>query len=38
MHYCDPFDRMMIAQGLLENIPIVTPNAVLDQNSAARIW
>jgi PIN domain nuclease of toxin-antitoxin system len=38
MHHRDPFDRMMIAQSLAENMPIVTPDAVFDRYGVARIW
>jgi PIN domain nuclease of toxin-antitoxin system len=28
-HHKDPFDRLLIAQGMLESIPIVSADAVL---------
>ena len=33
-----PFDRMLIAQGLMENMLIVTPDVVFDQYGVKRFW
>ena len=38
MHHRDPFDRMLIAQSLMANMPIITPDTVFDQYGVARIW
>jgi PIN domain nuclease of toxin-antitoxin system len=34
----DPFDRMLIAQALAENIPIVSNDRALDGYGATRLW
>src|SRR6202049_2150025 len=34
----DPFDRMLIAQALAENIPIVSNDRVLDGCGVRRLW
>jgi len=34
----DPFDRMLIAQALLENVPIVSNDKALDGYHVKRIW
>ena len=38
MHHKDPFDRLMIAQALVEGIPIVSADAAFDAYGVARIW
>jgi PIN domain nuclease of toxin-antitoxin system len=37
-HHKDPFDRMLVAQALGEDIPIVTGDGQLDAYSITRIW
>lgn len=37
-HHRDPFDRLLVAQGLVENIPIVSSDKVLDSYSVNRLW
>lgn len=37
-HHSDPFDRLLIAQGLVENLPIVTADAVFARYGVKRIW
>jgi PIN domain nuclease of toxin-antitoxin system len=34
----DPFDRMLIAQALAENIPIVSNDQALDRYAVRRLW
>jgi PIN domain nuclease of toxin-antitoxin system len=34
----DPFDRMLIAQALAENIPIVSNDQALDGYAVRRLW
>jgi len=34
----DPFDRMLIAQAIAENIPIVSNDRALDGYGARRLW
>ena len=37
-HHRDPFDRMLVAQSLIENMAIVSADAVLDTYSVIRLW
>ncbi len=37
-HHRDPFDRLIIAQGLSENMNIVSSDSVFDTYSVQRIW
>lgn len=37
-HHKDPFDRLMIAQALVEGIPIVSADAAFDLYGVVRIW
>jgi len=37
-HHKDPFDRMLAAQCLVEKIPLLSADAVLDQYGLSRIW
>ncbi len=34
----DPFDRLLIAQSLVEKIPVITNDAAFDQYAIHRIW
>jgi len=34
----DPFDRMLVAQALVEGLPIVSNDAVFDDYVVQRIW
>ena len=34
----DPFDRMISAQGILEHLPVVSPDAALESLGVERIW
>ena len=34
----DPFDRMIAAQGILEQLPVVTPDERIEALGAQRIW
>ncbi len=36
--HSDPFDRIIISQGLCENIPIVSSDKVFDEYGARRRW
>jgi PIN domain nuclease of toxin-antitoxin system len=38
MHHRDPFDRMLIAQSLEENLPIITSDPWFDRYDARLIW
>lgn len=37
-HHKDPFDRLLIAQALYEQIPIVSVDSQLDAYGVTRIW
>ncbi len=37
-HHRDPFDRLFAAQALVENIKVVSADAILDQYGVDRIW
>ncbi|BAZ17753.1 hypothetical protein NIES4071_96330 [Calothrix sp. NIES-4071] len=37
-HHKDPFDRLLVAQALTENIPIISLDAVLDNYTVTRYW
>jgi PIN domain nuclease of toxin-antitoxin system len=37
-HHRDPFDRLLIAQGLAEDMPIVSRETVFDLYGVHRIW
>lgn len=37
-HHRDPFDRMLVAQSLTENIPLVSADAALDAYGITRLW
>ncbi len=38
MHHRDPFDRMLIAQSLEENLPIVTSDPLFARYDVRLIW
>ena len=37
-HHRDPFDRFMIAQAIVEDIPIVSNDATFDSYPVRRLW
>src|SRR5262249_27189384 len=37
-HHRDPFDRLLVAQALVENVPVVSADAQLDAYGVTRIW
>jgi PIN domain nuclease of toxin-antitoxin system len=37
-HHRDPFDRMIIAQALTENIPLISNEKLFDSYNIKRIW
>ena len=37
-HHRDPFDRLLVAQCLVETIPLVGADAVFDQYGITRLW
>jgi PIN domain nuclease of toxin-antitoxin system len=38
MHHKDPFDRLLIAQALVEGVPIVCADPAFDPYGVTRIW
>ncbi len=37
-HHRDPFDRLLIAQALAEQVPIISADASFDQYGVNRVW
>ena len=37
-HHRDPFDRLIIAQALVEGIPVVSIDSIFDHYGVERIW
>ena len=37
-HHRDPFDRLMIAQAMVEQIPIISADAAFDDYPVTRLW
>jgi PIN domain nuclease of toxin-antitoxin system len=37
-HHRDPFDRIIIAQALAENLPVVSSDAAFDAYGVQRVW
>ncbi len=38
LHHRDPFDRMLIAQAVAENLPIVGADSAFDAYPIRRLW
>jgi PIN domain nuclease of toxin-antitoxin system len=38
MHHRDPFDRMLVAQCQVEQIPVVSADVIFDQYGITRLW
>lgn len=38
LHHRDTFDRPLVAQGLVETIPLMSADAVFDQYGVNRLW
>jgi PIN domain nuclease of toxin-antitoxin system len=38
LHHRDPFDRLLIAQSLVEQIPVISIDSVFDSYSIQRLW
>ena len=38
MHHKDPFDRLLVAQSLTENLPFISADSLLDRYGIRRIW
>jgi PIN domain nuclease of toxin-antitoxin system len=37
-HHRDPFDRLLVAQAMVEQVPILSNDALFDAYSIARLW
>jgi PIN domain nuclease of toxin-antitoxin system len=37
-HHRDPFDRLIIAQSLVEGVPVVSSDELLDRYGVERVW
>ncbi|HSZ54175.1 MAG TPA: type II toxin-antitoxin system VapC family toxin [Tepidisphaeraceae bacterium] len=37
-HHRDPFDRLLVAQAIVEKVPIVTADSMFDSYGIKRIW
>ena len=38
LHHRDPFDRLLIAQSQVEDIPVITSDAAFDAYDIQRVW
>jgi PIN domain nuclease of toxin-antitoxin system len=38
LHHRDPFDRMLVAQSLVERFPLVSADPVFDRYGVTRLW
>jgi len=38
MHHRDPFDRLLVAQAMVENIPIISNDPSVDAYAVTRLW
>jgi PIN domain nuclease of toxin-antitoxin system len=38
LHHRDPFDRLLIAQAMVENIPIISADVAFDAYAIQRLW
>lgn len=38
LHHRDPFDRMLIAQAITENMPIISADSAFDSYGVTRLW
>ena len=37
-HHRDPFDRMLVAQAMVEGVPILSADAIFDAYGVSRLW
>jgi PIN domain nuclease of toxin-antitoxin system len=38
LHHRDPFDRMLIAQAMVESMPIISADTIFDAYPIKRLW
>ncbi|HVC96793.1 MAG TPA: type II toxin-antitoxin system VapC family toxin [Pirellulales bacterium] len=37
-HHRDPFDRLLVAQAMVEKVPIISADSIFDQYGVTRLW
>jgi PIN domain nuclease of toxin-antitoxin system len=37
-HHRDPFDRLLVAQAIVENVQLVSNDTIFDQYGITRLW
>ena len=37
-HHKDPFDRLLVAQAIIDKLSLVSADAILDQYGIHRVW
>jgi PIN domain nuclease of toxin-antitoxin system len=37
-HHRDPFDRLLVAQSLVEGLPMISVDSAFDANGVTRLW
>jgi PIN domain nuclease of toxin-antitoxin system len=37
-HHNDPFDHLLIAQSIVEGVPIISVDSIFDRYSVRRLW
>lgn len=37
-HHRDPFDRLLVAQSLVEGMPLISSDSIFDAYSVSRVW
>jgi len=38
LHHRDPFDRLIVAQARVENLPVISVDGALDAYGVERLW
>ncbi len=38
LHHRDPFDRLLVAQARVENMPLISGDAIFDRYGITRLW
>ena len=38
LHHRDPFDRLLVAQAMIEQVPIVSSDVIFDRYTVSRLW
>jgi PIN domain nuclease of toxin-antitoxin system len=37
-HHRDPFDHLLVAQAIVESLPVISADAIFDQYGLSRLW